>query len=427
MLISEASFPDIKGRIKEPIGTSMAPIGWWVYGTREEIYQSWERPFMLSLVAVQNSDMSGARIVVDTGEAFSWHDAASMSSQLPGFDDMFSPSPLSGFLGAQLGLPASMFDMPAIPDFKVPTPHTGREDRQFTSVSDYLRDIAHMSSQAPDGTYPQLSLVKETIVGETEADALAREQGMFEEQRPTWETMGRRIGGGNEYRLLSILDRTVMQEWVCHLPDGSRKRLFIGAMMSGRETSCYGPGKIPQGRMSPQPFGQTPLGGALYHEVMWMAWRRFCGLCDDGAIDARELEQAVIQMGMRARFSDALMDEMEEQRKQLSASDLETQHRETEELRQLGREMREESRNRDMVREWEDARRRERQQASEQRIRDGWSAVIRGVDRYVGPGGRMIEFPVEGIGYRAYYDPLSHTVMHTDRPPYGWEELPRWS
>lgn len=424
MLLLETTFPDIKGRMDGPVGTGVAPDDWWTYGVREERYQSWERPFMLTLVAVRNQDMSGARIVVDTGEALVWHDVASMADLLPGFREMFSPGPLESLIGAQVGLPPSMLAMPAMPDIKAPVPHTGREERRFAGVSDYLREIAVETTRAPDGRAAGLSLVREQLVG---GDPAERERAGFSEQRSAWETMGRRIGGGSEFRLLSVMDRTVMQTWLVDTPDGGRKILVVGAEMAGREVTCYQPGRAPQ-VAAPRRFGASGLEpGATYHEVMWMARQRFCGLCDEGEVDVAELEQAVAQVGTRARFSQALMDEMEAQRKAMSDADLDDTRRDTEELRRLGREMREDARNRDRVREWEDARRRERQQESERRIRDGWSAVIRGVDRYVAPGGRILEVPVAGPGYRAWYDPLSGTVLHTDRPPIGWEELPRYT
>lgn len=426
----DTHYPDIQGKLKDPMALGKAPDDWWVFGDILNRYQSWDRPFVIGLTAWHRQDGSGGQIYVDTGEAFTWFDRATMSEKLGPVGGPIGPSDglagmvIGSFLGAQMPM---MPPAPKMPDIAVPVPKNGRPERRFESPGGYLDDVARETVAQGGGSWTGVRLVREVLVGETEQEAQERELSYRRRHAQEWETMGARLGGKAEYRLNAMLSRTVVRQYV--IPDwqGEEVCLVVGATFSGRDTLCwYMAHDRGYETFVPTAFGRARRGGASWYEVDWELTRRFSGLCPSGEYDYDDFAQAVIETGLSASFSPALMRQMDDERRKLSQAGSEETQREIESMRRLNAEMRERSRQRDAISEWEDAQRRQRKLESDRRIRDGWSAVIRGVDRYVGPDGHMIEVSMRGPGYRAYYDPLSNTVLHTDVPPIGWQELPRW-
>lgn len=408
------------GDNKTPIGTAKVPDtpgGWWVVGVRQDIHQSWERPFFVELVANDSHQFDGRLMFYDIGETFCHFE--DKKDWLPGASDMGVPPLLMGMLG----LPA-MPAMPPMPMPRMPLPHTGRPDRPFPGIGAYLDECAaKMMDTDEQGNRMPFRLLSERLAFGTEEDARKAEQSELDTLRLDFAPMSGRV---LNYVPNKAMRRTVMREYSCKDRAGRDRIVFVGALMRGYDllvfSSRTGITSLPGGGYE---FGQAPLGSAEFYQVMWSPVRRFGGSCyaDD---DIDEFRRHILWMYSSAKFDDAVLDEIERREKAFRDADSEAHQRDIEGLRQLNKEMREDSRRKDAIREWEDAKRRQRKIDSDRRIREGWSAAIRGVEQYVGPDGRMIEVPVRGIGYRAYYDRLSGTVIHTDRYMDGLEELPEW-
>lgn len=402
-----------------PIGTAKVPDtpgGWWVVGTRQDEHQSWERPFFVSLVAHDRKTMDGRLMFVDIGEAFSHFEQR--SHKVPDMDAGMSS--LFGMFG--FSLPAMPTDLPT--EFAMPLPHTGRPDRPFPGIGGYLDGCASRMVGTDSGEHPvPLRLVSEGLVFGTEESARERED---KELGRLCLDLAPVSGKGLNFVPNKVMSRTVMREYSVTEEDGTELRVFVGALMQGNDILAYDTGtgvtSLPGDGYA---FGRAPLGSAEYYEVSWMATRRFGGACY-ATDDIGEFRANLVNMYATSRFDAEVLAEMARREKAFRDADGEAHERDMEGLRRLSDEMREDARERDRIREWEDARRRQRKIDSDRRIREGWSAVNRGVEQYRGPDGRLIEVPVAGPGYRAYYDRSSGTVVHTDGYMGDWEELPRW-
>jgi hypothetical protein len=313
---------------------------------------------------------------------------------------------------------------PPVPEIKVPAPHTGRPEQRFPGIGKYLdRQALQWVGTDEDGSQRKLYLLGEELIGETEEEARRREEGDTQKLRLALATIS---GHGSNYIVNGAMNRTVMRTYRFVPAGGQPWMMLYGAQMMGHDTysfpSSTGITSLPGGS---HPFGQGTRGNADIYDVEWMATRRFGGVCPMSD-DTEQFKEWVLQLFRTARLAPAVKQEMEDLKKAFMQSDSEQHQRDIEGLRQLNSEMREESRRKQEIADWEDARRRQRKEDSDRRIREGWSAVIRGVDQYRGPNGELIEIPIGGPGSRAYYDRFSGTILRTDGYPSGWEELPRW-
>ena len=402
--LATAKVPDIEG-------------GWWVVGARKDEHQSWERPFSVGLIASETRDCLGHTMFVDTGEAYSYFE------QRPSQTPSMAPQPFLPMMPGMLPMPP----MPPMPELRMPLPITGRPTRKFPGISEYLAEYAK-TMLPPDGDASlregSLRLLQRGIVGETEEAATGRETRNRNKLRLDLVPLsGRMIN----YVPNKVLNRTVMHTYEYETAGGTKALLFVGAQFQGHDLLWF----KPQTGMTElpgdgYPFGQAQCGNAELYEVEWMVTRRFGGTCAVDDPYARQFQDFVVRMFQTTKFDDAICQERVRRERVFREAQAESHKKSIDELQQMNREMREDRRRKEAISDWEDARRRERQMESERRIRDGWSAVIRGVDRYAGPDGRIWEMPMRGPGYRAYYDRLSGDVIHTDGiPPVGWEELPR--
>ena len=407
------------GDNKTPLGTATIPEidgGWWVSGVRKDTIQSWERPFKVILAANDRSDFKGRMMFVDTGEAFSYFEQRVLT--MPAGPDVSS---LLGAFG--MPMPPGLAE-PPVPEIKVPAPHTGRPEQRFPGIGKYLdRQALQWVGTDEDGSQRKLYLLGEELIGETEEEARRREEGDAQKLRLALATIS---GHGSNYIVNGAMNRTVMRTYRFVPAGGQPWMMLYGAQMMGHDTysfpSSTGITSLPGGS---HPFGQGTRGNADIYDVEWMATRRFGGVCPMSD-DTEQFKEWVLQLFRTARLAPAVKQEMENLKKAFMQSDSEQHQRDIEGLRQLNSEMREESRRKQEIADWEDARRRQRKEDSDRRIREGWSAVIRGVDQYRGPNGELIEIPIGGPGSRAYYDRFSGTILRTDGYPSGWEELPRW-
>ena len=405
----------------KPLGTATLPEterGWWAGGSRSDVFQSEERPFTVFLAANDRADFKGRMMFVDTGEAFSYFDAKVL--RMPAAPD------LSALFASPFGMPMPpMPEMPQPPQMRMPVPRTGRPERQFLGIAGYCDRLAReLIGNDDEGKPKRLWFMGEELVGETEAEAVAREEA---DGRRLMAALAPINGRTFNYVLNRSLNRTILRTYKFEAsPSGPEWMLWYGTHLVGHDTYQFpassGIASLPGG---PHPFGEGERGNADLYDVEWMATRRFGGLCpaDD---DTEQFKGWLLQMFETARLDPAVRQEMEGMRKAMAEAGREEHRRDLEGLRQLNAEMREESRRKDEIRAWEDARRRQRKEESDRRIREGWSAINRGVEQYRGPNGELIEIPIGGPGSRAYYDRYTGTILHTDGYPIGWEELPRW-
>jgi hypothetical protein len=309
--------------------------------------------------------------------------------------------------------------IPDIPMPEMPLPDHGRPLRAFSSVGDYLDGCA-VEYMGGEAYVSDVRLVKEELLGEADT-VIAREREEAAKARAAYAE----IDGALSYRVNKYVLRTVMRTYDVTGTDGLRWRVVLGAAMEGHDMLVFGRGCAPVSVDAP--FGRCDVSGAMLYDVEWAATRRFGGC---GPVDhewAELIGPWCKHMHASASFDETQLSAMRAESKRLSAEATARHERDMEGLRRLEGEMREQNRRRQERLEWERARSWERKQASDRRIREGWSAAIRGVEQYRGPYGELIEAPVSGPGYHAYYDRLSGTVLHTDRYMGGaWEELPRW-
>lgn len=419
------------------VATGDIPQGWWGMGEVESLYQSWERPFMLSVLASERQDGTGTSMSMDTGEAFSWFVRASYGDTLRQSQNLGAAGDmLSSLLG---GLGTNPLDeLLARP---IPTPENGRPERRFVSVLAYLEEQAVAAVAPPDGTpSPRLELAGFGTVGEDDGQATARERQSAIDAAPSWRDVGI---DGMALRLNAVLDRTAMGHWRFVSPDGIPTHLFLGARMSGRDILCFD-GHAPYGiQPNTWEFGKASCQGLAYYEVDWMATRRFAGLIREGAGDIEDFRRALVRFAATTKFSDDLMGEMASERSRLSQASSEERQREIERLRALSHRLFDQSRHEDAERVEQERQRLARQQhddarrieqaerdARERRIREGWSMATRGVSQYVDPYGRRIEVPTGGVNQKAYWDHSTGRVVTADIPdvdkPFEWEELRPW-
>lgn len=411
----DASFVDPDGGT---IGTAQVPDtpdGWWTYGSLVVDNQSWDRPFSLNLTANRSRDFEGPSLFADTGEAFSHFEQPQQTAPNVGIAE--------GMLGSgAFGFPA--IPMPPMPEFHMPLPHTGRPERPFPGIGGYLDACARQTVVNACGEERPLRLIGETLVGESERQAAERERKATSKAAFDFSAIN---GQMFTYVVNKVMSRTVMRAWEFADDNDTPWILFIGARMQGHDLlrfpSALQITSLPNGGY---PFGQAPLNGADLYEVSWMASARFGGACPKDGTDLDEYLRFVARFGTTARFDDALMAEMRKREQAYRRQDSEQHRRDIAGMRQLSQEMHEDNRRAQERLEWERARSWERRQESDRRIREGWSAVNRGVEQYRGPYGELIEIPISGPNTRAYYDRFSGTILHTDGYVSGWEELPRW-
>lgn len=421
--MAEFTTATFNGDNKVPLATAEVPEtedGWWVSGVRKDMQQSWERPFTVSLVANDRQDFRGRMMFVDTGEAFSYFEVKTLT--MPPMPDISSMFGSFGMFGA---MPMPQMPQAPTPEFRMPVPHTGRPEEPFPGISEYLdRQALNWVGTYDDGSKRKLWLVGEELVDDTEQTAAAREEAAGQRLMLAFGPIN---GQSFNYVLNKSLDRTVLRTYRFESePGGEKWLMWYGAHFVGHDMYQFpassGIRSVPGGT---HPFGQGSLGNADMYDVEWMATRRFGGVCPE-ADDTGQFKGWVLHMLRTARLAPAVRQEMEDLKKAFKDADSERHQRDIEGLRQLNREMREDARRKDAIREQEDAIRRRRKEESDRRIREGWSAVNRGVEQYRGPNGELIEIPIGGPGSRAYYDRYTGTILHTDGYPIGWEELPRW-
>jgi len=394
-----------RGDNQVPLGTADLPCiagGWWVSGVRNDEHQSWERPFTVVLAANDRPDFQGRMMFVDTGEAFSYFETKTLS------------------MPAVPGMPMSQ-----MPSMRMPVPHTGRPEQRFPGVSKYLdrQALAWLGTDG-DGNRRRLWSLGEELVGETETQVRQREETDAKRFRLDLAPMN---GQACNYVVNKVLNRTVMKSYRFEaIPSGEPWMMFYGAQFTGHDMYRFaistGVTALPG---DGHPFGEGTLGKADFYDAEWMVTRRFGGICPMSD-DTDRFKEWVLRMSGTAKLDDAVLREMADRERAFREASNERHRKDMAGLRQLSQEMHEDNRRRQQVSEWEDAQRRQRKIDSDRRIREGWSAVIRGVEQYRGPYGELIEIPISGPNMRAYYDGWSGTVLHTDGRPYGWDELPRW-
>lgn len=422
-----------------PVATASAPTGWSTRAWRTEAYQSWDRPFRLDVEMTSRPDGSGPRMTADTGEAFSWFDCATMAESM-GMGGAFG-MPL---MGLGLGMFGG-FGMPMSPSFPDPStmsvtkPHTGRPERPFSSLPDYLdsliveRDNGFLARN-------QIWLLGEAIVGGTIQEALAREKALAEKEDRSWREDG---VPGIEMRVNNAIDRTMARHWKIVDADGSFTHVIIGAKVRGIDKLCYKEGTAPASMLGSAPFGHAQRGNARHYDVEWLVEKRFYGIMVEGDRDIDWFRDAVIRFGASVQFDKSLMAQMNKEYHKRAQADIAESRKANAEFHQYNQELDARMRQRDIerqarMRQHEEqlqadrARRQawDRKMESDRRVRDAWSGAIRGTERYRDPYGHMVEMPVTGPNQRAFYDHLSGRTIMSDvtdlDKPMDWEELPRW-
>lgn len=412
------------GDNKTPLGTATIPeteTGWWVSGVRKDEHQSWERPFMVTLAANDRPDFQGRMMFVDTGEAFSYFEVKTLT--MPPTPDISAMFGSFGMFGGAMMPP--MPQPPQMPEFRMPVPHTGRPERRFPGVAKYLDQQAlQWVGNDEEGNRKKLWFVQEELVGETEEQARHREDG---DAKRLVLALAPINGQGANYVVNKAINRTILRTYKFKaVPSGEMWMMWYGAQFTGHDLYRLPVGtgikSLPNGG---HPFGEGSLGSADMYDAEWLVSRRFGGVCP-ASDDTEQFKGWLLQMFRTTRLAPAIKQEMEDRKQTFKDVDSEAHQRDIEGLRKLNQEMRDDARRKQEISDWEDAQRRQRKIDSDRRIREGWSAVIRGVEQYRGPYGELIEIPVSGPNTRAYYDRYSGTILHTDGYPYGWEELPRW-
>ena len=424
------------------IATADVPLHWNGSARKEEENQSWDRPFKLEIMVSTHPNGIGPRIIVDTGEAFSWFDVASMAETLGGGSAMGGMLGGLGMFGG-LGMGMGMFGadplLATMSQMSVSVPETGRPSRQFVSPSAYLDDLMR---EWDDGFLArrQIWLMGDYIIGESNQDACAREMRLAREEEARWADIG---VDGIEIRVNAALDRTVMRHWKLVDEMNQLVHFFVGAKLHGYDKLCYRHAKAPKSMLGAYPFGHAQRGNASHYDVEWMAEKRFYGVLVEGDWDVMEFGNLVTQVGTSATFSKSLMSEMNKTYTKRADAAIAKRKRENEEFHQYNQELGEKLRQRDVERQARmrqheeqlraDRERRlawDRKMESDRRVRDAWSEAIRGTERYRDPYGHMVEMQVTGPNQRAFYDrSTGRTVMSdvTDLDkPVDWEELPRW-
>lgn len=389
------------------------PNGWWVLGACDDKVQSRECPFTLSLIAATSKKPGGVTMFSDTGEAFSYFEKGQSRIAKQAMS-MFA-GPNIGSLGALFGF--NIPTMPQIPMPETPVPDHGREIRYFSSIGDYLDNcaVAYMGGKG------DLFFKSEEVLDGAD-NAASYERKLTKERKADFSAMNARL----IFVVNKVIARTVMRTYEFITPDGNKWLTVLGARLSGYDMLTYESG-VPIVDTTNIPFGRCALGEALFYDVEWQAIYRFGGCCPIDHKWAEYLPSWCKYFVKTVKFDETQMKRRSNITDQMNKRAHEQHDEDIARLRQLNKEMHESNIRRQERLDWERARSWERKQASDRRIREGWSAAIRGVDQYRGPYGELIEVPVSGPGYRAYYDRLSGTVLHTDRYMGGsWEELPEW-
>lgn len=384
------------------------PGGWWVLGARNDSMQSRARPFTLCLVCAASKEPDCLTMFADTGEAFSYFERG----KSPSLPSPYGPAMSLGMMG--FSMPA-MTQMP-MPEY--PLPDYGRPLRHFSSIGDYLDQCAldYMGGQG------ELRMVSEEVIGGLQ-DTVERERRLTKRCRDNYSNMNGRF----TYVVNKQMSRTVMRTYELAGPDGSEWTVVLGAKMAGFDFLVYERSAGITTMPADIPFGRCSAQGAIFYDVEWMSEYRFGGRCPKSHKWAEFLAPWCKHFSATVKFDKTQMDRMRQIKERLTKEASERNQRDVEGLRRLTAEMHEENRRRQERLDWERARSWERQQESDRRIREGRSAVLRGVEQYRGPYGELIEIPISGPCYRAYYDRTSDTVLHTDRyMGDGWQELPRW-
>lgn len=428
------SFEDEAGTC---IGTAHVPateLGWWTMGWRDNRQQSWKRPFMLGLSAGEWNDAGDTTLFSDTGVAYAHFDQA--PHMLPG---MGAPALFGGLFGMPL--------MSPMPEFKMPLPRTGRPDRAFPGVWDYLDESAYGAVASSYGEQ-RIRPIGSALLGGKPDKVDAHEAEQANKLAADYASYDNTVF---TFSVNQVLDRTSMRMYEFRDESGKRLVLYFAVAFYGYDLLYY-PVHVGR-RASPlraYPFGKAPLGDAEIYEVQWMATKRFGGTCPLEGVDLNEYFRHVVRFGKSMHFSDALMKEMRAKESALwqqnapaksstatstggsgKGDSLEQARREREKLerdrREQERRERQERERQERERERQERMKRwDRKMELDRRNRHQWDAAIRGVDQYVGPDGYMVEVRSHGPSARAYYDRFSNTILHTEGRPDGWEELPEW-
>ena len=440
-------FPYNSGGKEVPVASATAPTNWSKRAWRTEEYQSWDRPFRLDVEMTSRADGSGPRLTADTGEAFSYFDLADMASTMNVPSSPFS-NPFGGMMGlgfpGGFGLPGG-FGMPSAPSYplpsgmKVPKPHTGRPERPFESLPKYLDGLII----ALDNGFlarNQIWLLGETIVGETADSMLSRERELAAYEDKRWREAGIT---GLDFRVNSVIDRTMARHWKIVDAGGELTHIIIGAKVHGVDKLCFKSGAAPASMLGCAPFGRALRGNATYYDAEWIIEKRFYGIMVEGDRDIDWFRDAVIKFGDTIEFDKSLMGQMNKEYKRLSEADLAASRKANEEFHRYNQELGRRMEQRDLERQErmrqheaqmqaDRARRQawDKQMESDRRVRDAWSEALRGTEKYRDPYGHMVEMPVTAPNQRAFYDHRSGKTVMSDvsdlDKPSDWEELPRW-
>lgn len=433
MVISPFEYCDQRQTPPMFVARGDGPEGWWGRGKRINLYQSWERPFLLYAQMSKNRDDTGPIFRIDTGEAFSWFVESPQH---------LAQAPLSGmggaFLSAFTGIP--MMPVPQMPAIKL---RNGRPERQFLGIGAYLDTWAkEIATPAPGSgqAMPCIEILGERLVGEDEATASARERKKAIDEAAAWKAMDE----GFCVRSNAILDRFLMRRYrLTSMSTGIVSHLFVGAKVTGQDILCFPGRPTHEVPANSWPFGQANTSGARLYEVDWMVEKRFHGLIAEGDGDVEEFGEMVTRAARTLAFSKALMDEMRAERQRLSDLSAEQRKKEIAEFHAYNQELsqrlrQEDAKRQERMRQHEEQLRADRERRrswdrkmeSDRRVRDAWSEAIRGTERYRDPYGHMVEVSVTGPNQRAFYDHLSGRTVMSDitdlDKPSDWEELPRW-
>ena len=424
------------------VAAASAPIGWSKKAWKTEANQSWERPFRLDVEMTSRSDGSGPRLTGDTGEAFSYFELANMAATM-GFQSSGFGNPMMGMgfggFGSLFGSDPILSEMSAM---TVPKPSTGRPERPFRSLPDYLDSLI----VACDNGFlarNQLWLLGETIVGETQDEMFSREMQLAAHEDKLWREAEADIGGGFAMRVNSAIDRTMARHYQIVDVGGMLTHIIVGAKVHGFDKFCFKGGTAPSSMLGVAPFGCASLGQAYYYDVEWIVEKRFWGIMVDGDRDIEWFKDAVIRFGSSLEFDKTLMGQMNKEYKKAADASLTARKKANEEFHQYNQELGKRMEQRDRERqarmkqhEEQLAADRQRRQAqdkkmeTDRRVREAWSEAIRGTEKYRDPYGNMVEGRLSGPDQRAFYDHRTGQTFMSDISDYDkpddWEELDKW-